>query len=371
LRVWHSLRRTIAIIFKEYKHIWLDPGYFFLTVMAPAVLLTLLSYTFSFDIDDANLAVVNQDQSPQSYEYIRALTADGDITVVETIQSYDQVDALFKASKIDAALVIPPGFQSDLDGGQETPVNVVVDATDTGTAMQIANAIRQRSSAYADGLEEAGTPPFDVRIRVWFNPNLDSQHSMIPGLMALVLILPAMTVALGVTREKERGTFEMLITTPILGREYLIGKIVVHLSMALVGTLPALAVAVYWFGVPFRGSLALYLLLTADYIFALMGFCLFVAHFVHNQRAVTSIILLTLFIPSFFQTGLLLPVDTSSIVPQVIAFGLPATHFIALSRGITLKALTMTELLPEALILLGMGIAATLINIALFTKKVR
>jgi ABC-2 type transport system permease protein len=140
--------------------------------------------------------------------------------------------------------------------------------------------------------------PFDVRMRVWFNPNLESQYAMVPGLMAIVLILPAMAVALGVTREKETGTFETLSTTPIQGLEYLLGKLVVYLSLGLIGTLLALAVAVFWFRVPFRGSLLLYMLMTVVYLFATMGFCLIVAHFVASQRTATSVVLLTLFIPA-------------------------------------------------------------------------
>jgi ABC-2 type transport system permease protein len=366
----NSLRRIVAIIVKEYKHIWLDPGFFFLTVLSPAVLLTLLSYVFTFDVDNANLAVINQDQSPQSFEYVRMLTADGSVTVVATARNYDEAVELFKAGRADVALIIPPGFGSSLIAGEKAPVNLVVDGSDAGTAYQVINSIQQRTATYSGSLASVGRAPFDVRIRVWFNPNLDSQHSMIPGLMALVLILPAMAVALGVTREKETGTFETLITTPVQGREFLVGKLVVYLSLGLIGTLLALAVAVYWFRVPFRGSLGLYMLLTADYMFAIMGFSMVVAHFVSSQRAVTSAILLSLFIPSFFMTGLILPVDQSSPVSQAMSFGLPATHYIIISRGVALKGLHLDALVPEALVMLAMGTIAMLVSILLFTKKV-
>lgn len=368
--VIRSLRRALAIIVKEYKHIWFDPGFLFLTVFSPAVLLTLLSYIFSFDVDNARLAVINQDQSPRSFEYIRTLTADGSLIVVDTAQNTDQIVRLFRENRADAVLTIPPGFERDLEAGKRTPVSLAVDGADPGTAFQVINAVQQRTVTYTNSLSATPRSPFEVRIRVWFNPNLRSQHSMIPGLLALVLILPAMAVALAVTRERDAGTFEMLVTTPIRATEYLLGKLVVYLSMGLIGALLALAVAVFWFKVPFRGSLGLFLLLTADYLFAIMSYALIVARFVPNQRAVTSAVLLSLFIPGFFMTGLMLPVDPSPAA-QAMAFSLPVTHYIVIARGVALKGLEMSHLLPEVGTLFGYGVLMSLLSVLLFNKKVR
>lgn len=370
MKVWNSLRRLAAIIVKEYKHIAFDSGFLFLTVLSPAVLLTLLTYVFSFSVQKANLAVQDQDQSPQSVEYVRALTADGDLSVIETADSYDDVLDLIKAGRVDAVLIIPPGFGRDLTARKPTPVHLVLDGTDPSTASQVSNSIELRTNAYMRSQVGSFRAPFDVRMRVWFNPNLESQFAMVPGLMAIVLILPAMAVALGITREKESGTFETLSTTPIRALEYLLGKLVVYLSMGLVGTLLALAVAIFWFKVPFRGNLLLYLLLTADYLFATMGLCLIVGHFVPTQRTATSAILLILFIPGFFQTGLTFPIDRSSLMAQMSSYSLPATHFVIISRGIALKGLSLDALWTPALVLLIMGLGAVLASAMLFKKKI-
>jgi ABC-2 type transport system permease protein len=143
----------------------------------------------------------------------------------------------------------------------------------------------------------------------------------------------------------------------------------VYLSLGLVGGLLALAVAVFWFRVPFRGSVLLYILLTGDYLLALMGFCLFIANFVPSQRAVSAVVLLALFIPGFFLTGLILPVDKSSLISQAMALAMPSTHFIVISRGVALKGVALPELWPEALALLGMGIAAVVAASVTFVKK--
>jgi ABC-type Na+ efflux pump permease subunit len=119
VKVWNSLRRALAIVVKEYKHIWFDSGFFFLTVLSPAVLLTLLTYVFSFSVQEADLAILNQDQSPQSFEYVRTLTADGDLHIIETAGSYDDILDLIRTSRVDGVLIIPPGFGRDMTSGHQ------------------------------------------------------------------------------------------------------------------------------------------------------------------------------------------------------------------------------------------------------------
>ncbi|NDJ52042.1 MAG: ABC transporter permease [Chloroflexi bacterium] len=365
-----SLRRVTAVMLKELKHIWFDPGFLFLTVLSPAVLLTLLAYVFSFDVETADIAIVDYDQSATSFEYIRSLTASGDLNVIARPGSYSDVIQLIQDNSIDGAIIIPPNFNNQLEAGNLADVNVVIDGSDPTVGVQLIGSIEQRTQAYSWQVIGLAQAPFDIRTRVWFNPNLSSQHSMIPGLMALVLILPAMSVALGVTREKETGTFETLVTTPIRGREYLLGKLAVYLILALIGTLPALGVAVFWFEVPFRGNLLLYMGLTGVYIFAIMGMCLVIAHFVSSQRTAISIVLLLLFIPGFFLTGLTIPVDESAQSSYIVSQMLPVTHYIIISRGVTLKALPLTDLLREAILLTGMGTIAVTASLMLFRKKI-
>ena len=364
---WYRIR---SIAGKEYRHIILDPGFLFLTIVSPAVILTLLAYVFSFDVEHIDIAIMDQDLTPATQEYVRTLTSGGDVTIVAEAASYEEGMALLESGEADALLTIPPGFGDDLAGGDVATAHAVVDGSDPLTANTIINSLTMRTQIYSNRVTGFGAPPFDVQMRVWFNPNLRSQHSMIPGLMSLVLIMPAMAITIALAREKEVGTFEMLVTTPINGYDYLLGKLIVYISLGLVSTLLSLAVAVFQFRVPFQGSLWLYLLLTADYLLAIMAFGLIVAHFVPTQRTAITITLLTIFIPSFFLTGLILPVDPESLSSQVLAFVLPATHYIEISRGIALRGLSLDYLWPQAVTLLMMGVGGVLISIILFHKKV-
>lgn len=365
-----SLRRTAYIAYKEFHHIFRDKGFLFLTLISPAFMLVLLAYVFSFDVEYTQLALLDFDQSQASQQYASALTADGELDFVRHPTNYEEAELLLERGAVVGVLVIPPDFSEDLLAGRTASAQLLVDGSDTFAAGAATASVSQRTSAFAT--QQAGGLPevFNVEARVWFNPALRSQYSMVPGLMPIVLILPAMAAALGATRERQSGTFETLATTPVIGTEYLVGKLGAYMLSGLLGTLLALGVAVFWFQVPFRGSLFLYMLLTADYFFAMMGVCLFVSNFTESQQTATVIILLAFFMPSFFMTGLFTPVDTTSPASMAFSYMQPATHFLVISRWLALKASGARLLWPEALALVGMGAGSVGASIFLFKKKV-
>jgi ABC-type multidrug transport system permease subunit len=192
---------------------------------------------------------------------------------------------------------------------------------------------------------------------------------MVPGLMAVVLSLPALALALAVAREKEVGTLEGLIATPARGSEFLAGKLVTYVLYGTLSGMLAWSVAVSWFHVPFRGSLWVFFLLTADYYFASMGLGLLVANFVRSQQAAMIAMLLVFFVPSFFLSGLALPVDPTSLRAQLTSISLPATHFINIGRALFLKGLGLADLQRHALTLALMGAVAAGLSLRLFKKR--
>lgn len=365
-----AIRRTYSIARKEFVHIWMDPGALVLVLVAPAVLLMLLAYIFTLDAGDANLAVVDQDQTTLSAEYIRHLTADGHLHRVGSPASTAEAVALLASGRADAAIIIPPGFAATLSSGGYAPVQNVVDGVDAGAARQIMGDLSIRTHRFVAGLNPSVIPPIDVRPRVWYNETLSSQHSMVPGLMALVLILPGMAVALGITREKETGTLETLVTTPVLGSDVLVGKLLVYLVLGTVAGLIALGVASAWFRIPFRGSLLLWLMVTAAYLLAVMAASLLIAHFARTQQTAMVIILILFFIPGFMMSGLSDPVSTGSFAAWLFAQLLPTTHYIALSRDIVLKALPLSASWFHYAVLMTQGIVGTIAAVTFFEKKI-
>lgn len=193
---------------------------------------------------------------------------------------------------------------------------------------------------------------------------------MVPALLAIVLIMPTMALALALTREKESGTLEGLLATPVSGPEYVVGKLLAYIVAGLVSAVLALLVAVLWFGVPFRGSLAVYLLLAAVYFLACMGATVVIANVVKSQQTAMFIVLIIFIVPSFFLAGLISPVSTESLASMLTSYALPSTHFVEISRSVFLKGLGLEQMLRPSLILLGMGLGALAIGLLRFKKKV-
>ncbi|MCS7220389.1 MAG: ABC transporter permease [Anaerolineae bacterium] len=368
-----SLHRTIAILRKEMRHIFRDLRLLFLVTLSPAFLLFMFSYVFALDLQQVTIAVMDQDRSRLSREYLAALTADGDVRVVADVESYRQADWLLTIGLADAVLVIPPGFERDAQEKSGAPVQVLVDGAEATMARQAIHELTARTNAFAwtlSGTNPAASLSLEVRSRVLYNPSLESLVSMVPGLLGIFLTMPALALMLALTREKEMGTFETLIATPVRGLEYLLGKLTAYLGTGLISALIAQAVAIFWFHVPFQGEIAVFLAVTIIFFGASMGLSLVLANFIRNQQTAMLVMLLVSFVPSFFLSGLIHPIDTSSMRSVLISNSLPTTHFIAIGRGVFLKGLSIPQLIHPVLALLAMGLIALVLGVSLFRKQV-
>jgi ABC-2 type transport system permease protein len=356
------------------RHVWRDRRILFLVTLSPALMLVAFAYLFSFEIKHLRLAVLDRDLSPLSRQYVSTLTADGELQVATYARRDEDIYDLLTRGAADVAIVIPLGFQDGLVGGtSEVAVQVLVDGSDAIAAIQSVGNLTSRSAAFSTALllgpVRLPVMPIEVRSQVWYNPNLKSLVSMVPALIAIVLILPALAIALAMTREKEMGTFEALLATPLQGRQYILGKLLAYMAYGLLSSIVALAVAVLWFRVPFQGALWVFLLLTADYLLACLGFSLLVTHFVASQQAAMLIVLLIFFVPSFFLSGLVMPANTTSLGGRLTSFILPTTHFVNICRAVFLKGLGLGDLWRPALALAAMGSGTVLASVLLFRKK--
>jgi ABC-2 type transport system permease protein len=368
-----SFRRLFAVARKEYHHVTRDLRTLLLVTIAPAALLLTLAYVFSFDANRFDMLVLDQDRTDLSRQYVAELTDDGTFRVVGYVARYEEIDDWLQAGQADMALVIPPGTAATLRAFRHAPVQAVVDGVNSISAEQLVSQLDARSSAFTFTLiPSGGRAPvrLDVRSRAWYNPSLKAINSMVPGLMAVVLSMPALALSLALTREKELGSFEGIASTPIRGTEYLVGKSLAYLGFGLVGALLVMLVATFWFQIPFRGNLPSFLFLTACYLLASFGLSMAIATFVKSQQAAMLIIILVFFVPSLFLAGLVMPVDTSSIATRVFAGILPATHFIVIARGVFLKGLGPAGLLWPTLTLLGIGGVTLVLSLALFRKRI-
>jgi ABC-type multidrug transport system permease subunit len=248
---------------------------------------------------------------------------------------------------------------------------LVVDGSNPIIASQITSMV-SRASVMASGslgVRTGAAPAFQVRGRIWYNDSLKSQISMVPGLLVIVLSLPALALTLSLTREKELGTLEGLMATPLEGIAYLTGKMSAYIVTGLIGFMLGWLVAVAWFHVPFRGQMGLLVVSTVAYFLATMGIGLLIASRIASQQTAMLLAMLIFFVPSFFLAGLIDPINQEARVAVALSLPLPATHYIAITRGLFLKGVGLETLARPSLILLAMGLSAMLISTLLFKKK--
>lgn len=369
-------RRTWAVARKELRHIGRNRLTLFLVTVSPALLLFLLAYVFAFDVDKANLAVLDLSRSRASRVYLDRLASGESLRLVTAAESYDAIDRLLVAGAVDAALVIPPEFEQAAASRSPAQVQVIVDGSNPIIASQIISLLTRASSAAGAQLSgsrvTSGARTSDqgfVRSRVWYNPQLKSQISMVPALMGIVLSLPALALSLSLTREKELGTLEGLMATPIEGVAYLAGKTSAYVATGAIGWLLSWLMATLWFKAPFRGQLGLLFLATVLYFLATAGVSLLISSRISSQQTAMLLVMLIFFVPSFFLAGLIDPIDRTSPVAVLLSQPLPATHYIAIARGIFLKGVGLETLLQPASMLLVMGLTALVVSALAFRKK--
>ncbi len=364
-----SFFRLWAITRKEWRHITRDPRIFFLVTLSPAFLLLILSYLFATDAGRATLVLLDEDRSAASRDYVGTITSGGAFSVRRTAANYAEAEADLAAGKADVVLAIPIGFGEALYTGRTARVQAIADASDSLAARTTLANLQARTVAY--GIRLTGiASPVEVRTRVWFNEGLKSLWSMVPGLAAVVLCMPILAFTLAVKREEEVGTFEALVPSPVTGAEYQLGKLLAYVLSGLVSVALVVAVATLWFRVPLRGSLGLYLGLSAEFYLACMGISLLIARFAPSQQTAMFLVLVIFFIPGFFLAGLILPVNTASTSAMIISYSLPVTHFVAISRAVFLKGATAAQM-RFPISMLGLMAAAGLgLSLLLFRKQV-
>ena len=376
-----SLHRTLAIMRKECLHIIRDRRTLFLVTLSPAFLLFTLTYVLTFDIQQVSYAVLDQDRSELSRRYVAGLLGEESVSLAGYVSSYSEVDDWFLRRQASAVVIIPPGFQADLGRRRSATIQVILDGADPVAAGEALARVRARTQGFTlqeglgplspSGAALGSTLPLDVRLRIWYNPGERSLFSLVPGLLGVVLTMPTLSCAVALAREKETGTLEQLLATPMGRAEFWFGKMIPYVISGSLSCFLAVMVAIFWFQVPFRGNGLAFGLLILDFLMATMGLSLLMASFVSSQQAAMIGNFLLFFLPSFFLSGLYQPVPKEISPSTLASYSLPTTYFVTIARGVLLKGVGLAELWPEALALAVLGVVSLGLGIGLFRKKLR
>ena len=374
-----NLKRSLAVVRKELLHVVRNRSTFFLTVMSPAMLLIVMMYAFTVDIKEVPVIILDNDRSTLSQRYVSGLLATGDVTLRGWARDYAELEQRLERGEVKAALVIPAGFMDDIVAGQEAEVQVLIDGTSPSTAnYATAHVVGFTQSLAAEllsedlermGYGELRFQPIDLRVRTWYNPTLRPLVGYAPALLAMVMGMPGILATMTLAREREHGTLEQLITTPIGRSELIVGKLVPYMLSGLLSALICVALVVFWFQVPFRGSLLVFMLLSAFFLLATLGVGLLMSVYIKTQQAAQLVAMLVFFFPGFFLSGIFIPLSSMEPLMRMEAYAIPTTHYVVIGRQVFLKAWGMDQLWPYALALLVVGLAVTGLAVGLFRKK--
>ncbi len=374
-----SFRRLRAIARKEIHHIWRDRSTLILVLLTPTALLFLMAYALTVEIQHVPVAVLDYGRSASSRNFVQHLTAGDDLDLYAQVDSPDEIEAMLMRGEIKAALILPPDFDEALLSLQGLPLQIIIDGTEPESGGFAVEHMGQRAEQYvsqllaadlqAAGLSANALQPIDLRVRTWYNPGLKSRNDLIPGLISIVLGFPALTVALTLAHEREHGTMEQLMATPVGRSELLLGKMVPYVVVGLLNAIFIPLLAMLWFKVPFNGNFLLFFGLSAVFLFAILGVGLVIGVFMRSQAAALALSFLLIFFPGFFMTGIFFPTVAMPEVVRLEALGLPGTHYAVITRGIFLPGVGLDVLWPYAVMMFGLGVAFVGVAALFFRKK--
>ena len=363
--------RLAVLIWKEFLEIRMNPRLFGVVIVAPILQLTMLGYAATTDVRDVPLVVADGDRSSASRELVQRFDASPSFTVIDTVTTVSRIAPFLESGDAWIALAIPAGYGADLEAGRGVTVQVAADGTDSNSTTAALGYATALIGGYARELASAGFPAqpaggIDARIRVWFNPELESRFFMVPGVLALVLLLvTANLAAMAIVREKEVGTLEQLNVTPLRRWELITGKLLPYGLIGLVDILLATAVAVFWFEVPLRGSFWLLMAISLVYVLCTLALGLLISTISETQQQAMMTATFFFLTPMIYLSGFIFPIENMPQWIQWVTYAIPLRYFLVIVRGIFLKGVGVEVLWPEIAALLACG----LVLVALATLR--
>lgn len=352
-RVWH-------LVVKELLELRQDPRLFGIVIMAPIIQLGVLGYAATTDVKDVPLVVVDADRSAESHRLIARFEASENFALVGLIDSTAAIDPWLDRGEAWMAFSIPAGYGRDVQARRPVTLQVVADGTDSNSTSVALGYARALVAGYALELLPGGgaaAPPVSVEMRVWFNPRLESRDFMIPGIVALLLLVVTTNLsAMAIVREKEVGTLEQLNVTPLARWQLIVGKLLPYGLIGVIDVVLVLVVALWWFEVPMRGSIALLFAMSLVYLLCTLGLGLFISTVSNTQQQAMLTTTFFFLMPMIYLSGFVFPIENMPAWIQPATYLIPLRYFLVIVRGIFLKGLGLDVLWPQAAALLAWGL---------------
>ncbi|MDR3564323.1 MAG: ABC transporter permease [Negativicutes bacterium] len=372
------MRRLKALLIKEFIQMRRDKMTLIMMLIMPVIQLVLFGYAINTDVKHLPTIVFDQSLQQDSRDLISSLTASEYFDIKYVARSFQEVNIAIDEGKTKVGIIIPPDFSDNLKHGRTAAVQIIVDASDSmsaSSAMSAAQLVGQLKSQQILLQELRGysghpmAPPYDIRIRPWYNQDFISAFYMVPGIIGIILTMTmVMNTAMAIVRERERGTLEQLIVTPMKTRELMLGKIIPYVFVGYVQVTVALLIGILLFDLPIRGSMGLLYGLTLLFIVASLSMGLLISTLSKTQMQAMQMSFFV-FLPSIMLSGYMFPREAMPQAFYLVGYLLPLTYFLQILRGILLKGIGLNMLLPQVLGLVVFICVMLTISIVKFQKK--
>jgi ABC-2 type transport system permease protein len=365
------VRRFWAVARKEFLHVFRDPLSLAIAIALPMLLLTLFGYALSFDVDHVPVVVWDQGQSQGSRDFLSRLKGSRYFAIGAPVNSYAELERAIDSGEALMAVVIPSGFAGRLESGRAAQIQVILDGSDSNTATIAAGYIESIAQSFSQQVslhhaqrrgERPPESPVVVRPRVWFNADMESRNYIIPGLVAVIMmVIAALLTSLTIAREWERGTMEQLIATPIQSRELILGKLVPYFAIGWFDVAVAVVMGKFLFQAPLRGSVALLFGTAAVFLAGALALGMLVSILTKSQLLASQAAMVLTFLPAYLLSGFMTPIANMPTALQWFTYVIPARYFVSLLKSIYLKGVGLEILALEAVLLTVFAVGVLLL----------
>jgi ABC-2 type transport system permease protein len=376
-----KLSRTWAIAKKEFFHIYRDPRSLALVILMPAILMLLFGYAVTLDVKKVPMAVLDRDRSQESLFFIHRFSASPYFNLRLFVRDEKEMKRLIDKGTVKMGLILPWDFSKTIKAGRKVAIQVLLDGTDSNSANIILSYVQtiarqytqEKTSLKVDRMGRIRLDlPVEGRTRVWFNEDLESKNYFVPGLVAVIIsIIGVLLTGQVIVREWEKGTMELLISTPVRKGELIVGKLFPYFFLGLLDLSLAVLMGEWVFQVPFRGSLTLLFLLSCNYIVVALGLGLTISTVARTQLLANQMAMVIGFLPTFLLSGFTFAIANMPIWLQIITYGIAPRYYVTMVKQIFLKGTDFSFLWTETLVLIGMGLAGLWVATRSFKKELR
>ena len=373
-----NLRRTRAVARKETIQILRDSRSLIMGIAIPVMLLLLFGFALTFDVDQVETVVLDRDRTQLSADFIGRFESSRCFKIKASVSTYEDLQKMIDAGKVKMGLVIPHVFSKRINDEGVIPVQVILDGYDSNTAgiiqgyaaglVQLFSSELSREPQYRQSVRPL--PTVDVQTRVWFNTDLESKNAIIPGLIAVIMmVIAALITSLTIAREWERGTMEQLISTPIKKMELILGKLSPYFLIGFLDVSLSVIMGQFIFNVPFRGNPLLVFGASSIFLIGALGLGFFISVVARSQLLATQMAVVITFLPALLLSGFVSPISQMPKAIQLVTYLIPARYFVAILRGIYLKGIGVKMIWAEGIFLVLFGFIVLMISSWKFKKK--